>query len=402
MRRILIFLIIAFLLLTSFRAVQAQAAVEVKNVDVEYTYGEKITFSASLESKTPILTAYLLFQVEGDSNTHTEPLKIAENGKTTYVHFIQNGLIRPFARVFYWYHLIFTNNTTFDSSHYSFNYIDNRFPWQMLSNSSVTLHWVAGDLSFGQAAFDAANAGFQAIQSLIPIPAGEPIAVYIYASAADLQDALNLGGYAWVGGHASPDIGVVFVSITPGETQAIEMERQIPHEMAHVLLYRLTGPAYAHVPTWLLEGVASEAERFPNANYAQALSLAAANQALLPISALCGPFPSDASGATLAYAESDSFTRYLQATYGTSSLQAAISAYADGLSCNSGAERAWNFSLSQLDQEWQQTTFGKKAVEKGNSDFLPYLIILAIILVVPAWRLLSFFIRGLYDRTKSK
>ncbi len=306
MRRVFILLISSILLLTPFHSVQAQASVELKNLDVEYTYGEKITFSATLTSNTPILTAYLLFQVEGDLNTHTEPLKITENGKATYVHFIQNGLIRPFARVFYWYHLIFTNNTTFDSNHYSFSYDDNRFPWQMLSNSAVNLHWVAGDLSFGQAAFDAANAGIQAIQTIIPTRAGDPIAIYIYASAADLQNTLNLGGYTWVGGHASPDIGVVVVSIAPGDTQAIEMERQIPHELAHILLYRLTGSAYANVPSWLLEGIASVAERFPNANYAQALSLAAANQALLPISSLCGPFPPDASGATLAYAESDS------------------------------------------------------------------------------------------------
>ena len=305
MQRFFILLLSGILLLTSFQTVQAQASVELKDVRVEYTYGEKITFSASLDSKTPILTAYLLFQAEGDPNTHTEPLQIALDGKTSYVHYIQNGLIRPFARVFYWYHLVFTDNTTFDSSRYSFNYDDNRFPWQTLSNSVLVLHWVAGDISFGQAAFDAANAGIQAIHAIIPVRAGDPIAVYIYASAADVQNTLNLGGYNWTGGHASPDIGVVFVSIAPGETQAVEMERQIPHELAHVLLYRLTGPAYANVPSWLLEGIASEAERFPNANYAQALNLAAANKAMLPIPALCGPFPADASGASLAYAESD-------------------------------------------------------------------------------------------------
>ena len=84
-----------------------------------------------------------------------------------------------------------------------------------------------------------------------------------------------MGGSTWVAGHANPDLGVVLVSIAPGENQSMEMERQIPHELAHVLLYRLTGPAYANLPNWLTEGIASQVEGYPNADYTQVLTASA-------------------------------------------------------------------------------------------------------------------------------
>jgi hypothetical protein len=401
MRRIFGLLVSLGLLLGLAQRVQAQSSVELTDVGATYTFGEQITFSARIQTQSSIQAAYLLFQVEGDPNTRTVPLSLATDGTAEYSHLVLNGLLRPFSRIFYWYHLLLANSETFDSPRYFFQYDDNRYPWQTLEDSSLRLHWYAGDVSFGQAAFDAAHAGYQAIQTLIPITTGDPINIYIYASAADVQDTLNLGGYTWIGGHASPDLGVVLVSIAPGETQSIEMERQIPHELAHVLLYRLTGPAYANLPTWLLEGIASQAERYPNANYAQVLAIAAQNKALLPVTDLCGPFPADASGAILAYAESDSFTRYLHETYGTSSLHTLIQSYTDGLTCEQGASRTLGPPLAQLDLRWRQTALGEKATGMAFQNFLPYLVLLGIMLVVPVWRLgMGMQKKELHDRRR--
>jgi hypothetical protein len=387
MRRIFLLFVSLGLLFGLAQPVQAQSSVELTDVGATYTFGEQITFSARIQAQSSIQAAYLLFQVEGDPNTHTVPLSLTADGTAEYSHLIRNGLLRPFSRIVFWYHLLLANSETYDSTRYSIQYDDNRHPWQTLEDASLRLHWYTGGVSFGQAAFDAAHAGYRAIQTLIPITTGDPINVYVYSSAADVQDTLKLGGYTWMGGHASPDLGVVLVSIAPGETQSIEMERQIPHELAHVLLYRLTGSGYANLPTWLLEGIASQAERYPNSNYARVLALATQNKALLPITNLCGPFPADASGAVLAYAESDSFTRYLHETYGTSSLQALIQAYTDGLTCEQGATRTLGLPLVQLEARWRQASLGEKGSGMAFQYFLPYLVILGIVLVIPAWLL---------------
>ena len=97
--------------------------------------------------------------------------------------------------------------------------------------------------------------------------------------------------------------------------------------------------------------------------------------------------PADASGAILAYAESDSFTRYLHETYGTSNLQALIRSYSDGLTCEQGAEHTLGLPLAQLDTHWRQGTLGEQATGMAFENFLPYIVLLGIMLVIPAWLL---------------
>ena len=387
MRRFFILLVSLVCLCAFTIPAQAQSAVELSGVGVTYTFGEKVTFSANIQTQSPLQAAYLLFQVEGDRNTRTIPLSISSTGAATYSYPIQNGLLLPFSRIHFWYHLLLAGSKTFDSPHYYFQYDDDRFPWQTVEGNGLRIHWYAGDVAFGQAALDAAHTGYQAIQNLIPVPAGDPINIYIYASSTDVQDTLNLGGSAWVGGHANPDLGVVLVSIAPGDNQGMEMARQIPHELAHILLYRLTGSAYTNLPNWLTEGIASQVERYPNADYTQVLTVSTKNKALLPISDLCGPFPADASGAILAYAESNSFIDYIHTTYGTSDLQALVKAYSNGLSCDQGVSNVFGLPLSQLDLKWRQSALGEKVTGLAFQTLLPYLVFLALMLLIPAWRL---------------
>jgi hypothetical protein len=388
MRRFLfLFLICIFLLAGLTQPVKAQASVQLADVGVTYTFGDHITFRAKVQAQSPIQSIFLFFQVAGDPNTRTVPLVAAQDGATEYVYFVQNGLLRPFSDVFFWYHVSLADNSSYDSPRYFFKYDDDRYPWQTLEDGGIRVHWYTGDIAFGQAALNSARVGLQTVRTLVPASSPNLINVYIYATPQDVQDTLKLGGYTWVGGHASPDLGVVIVSIAPGDTQAQEMARQIPHELAHVLLYQIAGPAYSRLPGWLMEGIASQAEQYPNADYTQVLTAAKQKRALLSMDSLCGPFPMDASGAILAYAESDSFTRYLYAHYGTSSLQALIQAYSGNFACEEGTTQALGEPLSQLDAQWQQEIFGASSTGITVTGLLPYLVVMGIMLIFPAWRI---------------
>jgi hypothetical protein len=207
--------------------------------------------------------------------------------------------------------------------------------------------------------------------------------VYVYASAVDLQNALFLGGEQWQGGHANPKLGVVMVAIPPGPGQSIDMETLIPHELAHVMLYRSVGGGYSSLPVWLNEGIASMAELYPNPDYAQALTLASQNGSLLPFADLCDSFPPDASRAYLAYAESQSFVGFLRDTYGIPALFSLASAYADGLSCDQGVVRVLNTSLANLDTRWRESELGANVVGVVFRNMLPYLGLLVFLLLIP-------------------
>jgi hypothetical protein len=232
---------------------------------------------------------------------------------------------------------------------------------------------------------DVGKRGLQSVDDLIPTDVTTPIDIWVYSDAADLQGALVLGGQSWVAGHASPELGVVMVSIKPGVEQSIELERQVPHELAHILLFRRIGANYARLPAWLTEGMATMAELYPNPDYASSLKIATENNSLLPLTDLCATFPPDTANAFLAYAESASFTRYLVDKYGTAKLSALASAYADGLDCEQGARQALNLSLSQLEVQWRESTLGENRSGVVAYNLFPYLVLLGLVLLVPVW-----------------
>ncbi len=371
------------LLFGTTRQAAAQEGIEFRNLRAEYRFGEEIRFSAQINAALPIQEILLIFRDTEEVNTRVIPLAADPEGRVSYSYDTRENLLRPFATLAYWFQVTLSDGTKQTSQKYFFRYEDNRFEWQTRQEKNLRVHWVEGDENFGLAALDAARNGIANIQSFFPVNTEQPIDIYIYASHQALQSALIAGSENWVAGHASPSLGVVLVTIPPGERQQILMQQQIPHELAHVLLYRYVGKEYNILPVWLLEGIASLAELYPNPDYQLALERATEKNALIPLNELCTPFPQDASQAFLAYAEAASFTRYLHMNYGSSGLKDLISAYADGLTCNAGSMRAFGKSLNYLDNRWQESALDATPYASAWRALAPYLFLLALFLAAP-------------------
>ena len=161
------------------------------------------------------------------------------------------------------------------------------------------------------------------------------------------------------------------------------MERQIPHELMHILLYEKLGPAYVNLPSWLNEGLASVAELYPNPDSLILLASRQEKDTLLPITSLCNAFPRDAADAYLAYAEAASFTRFIQLQYGSILLDQIVRQYADGLDCERGIEIALGKTLSQVEREWQREALGDDPWITALKDLAPWLVLLVAVLFVP-------------------
>jgi hypothetical protein len=260
---------------------------------------------------------------------------------------------------------------------------DDRFNWQTLESGPLKVHWYQGDVSFGQAALDTAQASLESIARLIPPDLEEPVEIFVYANTDDLRGALGSDSENWVAGHADPALGVVMVVIEPSAEQRITMEQRIPHELLHVMLYRSVGAGYNNLPAWLREGMATLAEIYPNADYDRVLAEAAISNDLIPLKDLCISFPTDAGQAFLAYAESRSFTDFLYDTYGSSGLQNLLRSYADGVDCERGTERAYGVSLSRLETEWHSSRLGQNAFFSALQNISPYLVLLCLVLIIP-------------------
>jgi hypothetical protein len=390
MRRWIVLLAFITIILSSTTAANAAAkpaGVGISNIAVFYTYGSQVTFQATFEPANSLqIKAVKLYLLAPGQNTRVIDVQPNQNGELLHQLDIEKNPLRPFASIEYWYQIETVGNEPFESAHYSFFYEDNRFEWQHLESSQFIVNWIDGGTEFGQDVLTAAEQGLASVSNLLPVKLPAPIRIYVYPTATDLQSALEITTQSWVAGHASPDLGVILVSIPTGIDQRIELERQIPHELMHLAQYQAVTPQYASLPVWLSEGMASLAEVYPNPDFQSAMDQAVEKQSLLPISDLCQSFPREASGAFLAYAQSESFVRFLQQNYGQKGMAALLIAYQNNLGCAEGVNAAFNIPLAQLEFNWHQSLTPPSSTSAGSmavKDLAPYLA-LAGILLVPA------------------
>ncbi|MBI3168272.1 MAG: hypothetical protein HYZ22_07335 [Chloroflexi bacterium] len=367
------------------KPVLGQAGIVVESPQAVAEFGKTITFTAKIKASSPIQQASLLFRGINEEVTRVETLQVADDGSVSFVYDASLNVFPPFSWIVYWFQATLSDGKTYTSDSTRFQYSDNRFPWRETSQANVTIHWYAGDDAFGAAALDSAGAGLLAMKDFIPLSLTEPINIYIYSNVKDLGDTMLLGGREWAGGHAHADLGVVLVAVSPGANQFAEMETFIPHELAHVMLYRALGDQYAKQPAWLIEGIASMVEIYPNPDYARALEIASVNDTLIPFMDLCASFPADSGSAFLAYAQSQSFVTYIRDSFGISGLSRLTNTYSDGFECDLGATKALGSSLNQLDSRWRENVLGQNQTGAAMRNLLPFFLLLILVLVVPIW-----------------
>ncbi|MBI3166049.1 MAG: hypothetical protein IT309_06060 [Anaerolineales bacterium] len=352
---------------------------------VSHEFGRSITFNAKIQTAGAIQQASLLFRGIREETTRVETLQVAADGSTTFAYDATLNVFPPFSEIIYWFQATLTDGSTHTSEPQTYHYTDNRFSWQEISQSIVTVHWYEGDAAFATAALESAAKGLLAMRDIVPVSLTEPVHIYIYSNVEDLSDTFLLGGRAWAGGHAHADLGVILVAISPGANQFTEMDSAIPHELAHVMLYRALGGKYYQQPAWLIEGIASMVELYPSPDYARALEIATANDTLIPFVELCESFPADSGSAYLAYAQSQSFVSYIRDAFGISGISRLIAAYSDGFDCDLGATKALGSSLGQIESRWRETALGMNRGGVAFRNLLPFLFLIFIVLVVPIW-----------------
>ena len=362
----------------------ADALVTVLENNEDYQFGEQITFWARLQAPIPIRQVEVLYRPQTASNTMTG-LMTLEKDEVKYQLNLQTNLqfIPVFATIEYRYRVTLDDGQVGYSDYYTFRYLDNRFTWQSLEELPFHVHWIEGDLAFGQSVVDAARNGLQTAQELFELPQMEKIDIFVYTSSADVQSALQLGGFDLAAGHASPELGVMMVSLPVGPAQLSEIRRQIPHELVHLMLYQKLGERSRHIPAWLNEGLASLNEPSPNPDYAVLLEEAVANGTVKSLEVLCGSFSMQGYDFYLSYAEAESFTRFLNDHYGSSRFEELLMWYADGVECTRAPELVYGQSLARLENQWLNWLKG----ETQNSDWLrpllPWFTVLAAALLVP-------------------
>jgi hypothetical protein len=350
--RLLPLLVVLALLLVPAIASGQQPATAVAQAD--YEFGQVMRFSLTAESETPFRRATLFLRAPDLPNTFTTDVSFEAGPAINLTYDLSMAQIRlaPFTTVTYWWEIEDANGNRFATPEQAIEYADDQFEWRQAGQGIFTVYWTGEDSGLGQTALDIATDALPRLNAIMPLEWQSPVRIYIYPSAADLRTAMRLTGREWVGAHAQPELGVVLVTAVNARTAAADLGQSIPHELSHLFIYKATGVGYEELPAWFDEGLATLFEQEPNPNYEAVLAEAVAAGQTLPFTDLCNAFPAAPDQAVLAYAQSASLVRQIQADYGNRVLNDLVAAYADGADCHSGVRRVLGVSLVELNQEW--------------------------------------------------
>lgn len=361
----------------------AQGNSEITPEDPAYTFGESLSFQATIKSVDDVDDVVIIIQPGDDEDLQVYPVSMDSSGNLSVEIDLSELSLPGFTEIRYWYQVTSNNDAAYQSPVYTFFYTDNRFQWNTLTGEQITVYWYAGDLTFGEESLNVAQAAAREVEELLDVFIPDAVEIYIYDDAGVMQTALPDSDRYWIAGHADPSQGAILVTLPPGPDQRLEMERQIPHELMHVALNYTDSHAYSNFPVWFNEGLASLAEMYSNPEYTELIENAFENGDLIPMSDLCASFPGDAQMSLLAYAQSASFTEYLYENYGKDGIHRMMAAYASGLICEQGIAEALDANIQDLEGDWQDTTFAGVTFGIALREMLPWLVLLLVLLAVP-------------------
>lgn len=367
---------------------QEPPAIEVTATSVDYAFGQQATFRIEAQASAGVAALYLYLQKQGEQRVET--IAVASHPGDTVTAQYQRDLHRdpfpPFGQVTWWWEVHDGSGHRLITQPSVFRYEDNRFEWHDFTAGPVRLHTVVDEPAYVQAALDISQTSLVQIAEALGRPLPEGVDVYLYPSLADIRAALEMAGRDWMGGQARPELGAVLVTAPYDDEFVARMEQDIPHELAHLLVYGLTGPeGYGYVPAWLNEGLAMAYQMRFDPNLEVLLEEARAEGRLIPLADLCAPFPFDPEVSLLSYAQSASLVRYLRDQYGDAGIGALLAAYGDGAGCEGGVNQAFHLTLEQLDRVWRADLAGLSGWRSWLSENAGWLLLwgLSLLLALP-------------------
>ena len=368
---------LAAVLMSSVGTSAAQDGITVQDSSVNYVFGRQIEFTLTAASSAPITSAMLIFWARrGADGEICEPEFEPGYEIRAYCALDVAGLeLTPFTLAGYSWELGDLSGRHLETEPVWFRYKDNRFVWELYERDSIRVHAAGVARETIEDVLAAAMVTAEELSRQLGVAEIGLLDIYLYENLFTLRSGLELPGGELMDAYSDPENGVIAISAEEGPGSD-GWRRALPHEMAHIWLYRASSGA--GIPLWLNEGYAMTLEPEPDPYMDAFVEEALGNGELLPFSSLCVGFPSGRDELYLAYAQSRSLVRYIRDRYGQEAIRSLLAAYAGGATCEGGVQSALGLSLDDLERGWR---LHLQKVSGGASDRLQvvlWLVLLAL------------------------
>lgn len=390
-RRLLAAFAAAVLLLVSGAAVHAQdGGLLSASLQADYVYGETVRFVARVDAPEPLMAARLHVQVGAQPEDRMFPIPVEQTAPYTLSH--TNGVdelsLPPFASLTYRWVLTGNSGAEYETETGTLRYEDDGVPWQWEASTLDRVTVFTGSRN-REAAEPAHRIAANAITRTEALLNGEPIPhinIYIYPDLPDMVSSLRLHDERvqdWVAAYAIPQSRVALVAASPGPEMLPNLERDVPHEVVHLVVASATPEA--SIPAWFGEGLALHLTGEPDPALRRVLDDAARDGAFLPLDTLCVPGYSGLgpNEAALAYAQSESLVGYVENRYGADGIRRLLAAFNDGVPCEDAVSQALGLSLAELETQWHNHVLSQIANRpSSNASIVPWLVVWALSMVL--------------------
>jgi hypothetical protein len=265
---------------------------------------------------------------------------------------MRRASLPPGAEITYWWVIEDREGRTINSHPARICFNDTRYEWQRVQEDNLTLFWHHGNEAFGKELLASCSQGLARLTEDIGARSQNPIRIYVYASAAELQEAM-IFPQEWTGGVAFTEFGTVAIGISRENTDW--GKRALVHELTHLVVHQATFSPYGNLPTWLDEGLAvyNEGDFAPYLSYW--LEKAISDDRLISVRSLASPFSADPEKAYISYAQSRSLVAYLLDNYGQDSMLRLLELFKWGNTCDEALKAIYGLDTDSLGQKWQRS-----------------------------------------------
>jgi hypothetical protein len=284
---------------------------------VRYPSAMNFALQAS-DSTGTISSAHLIIDVPPEQVHHDITVPVTQPGSQitlNYAYDATNDYLPPFTPVTYHWVLEDSNQqNTLSGPDQQFDFEDTRFTWTHLSQNDITVYWYGLDNTFGQKLLNTAVSEATSIEQDLQGSLTIPIRVFAYQSSLDLRGGLPPNTPNWAGGVALVALHQALIVVS--DLTGNPLQRDLPHELTHLIFHEIAGLNCGGCPLWFDEGMAVYHQIYHEPDMQALFDQTVRNNRLLPFNTLTERFPSDSTLAELAYAQSWNFVKYLYQQFG--------------------------------------------------------------------------------------